>query len=69
MAEITAIPVLASAELDYQLRKNATRIRIKSGCSTIDDALKGGLDSGRITCISGDKALGKTTVGLRISFR
>ena len=62
MTESAALPVLASTELDYQLRKDATRKRIKSGCSAIDNVLKGGLDSGRIACISGDKALGKTTV-------
>ena len=69
MTESAALPVLASTELDYQLRKCATRKRVKSGCSVIDDVLKGGLDSGRITCISGDRALGKTTVGPMICER
>jgi predicted ATP-dependent serine protease len=62
MAGITAIPVLASAELDLQLRRKAAQKRTKSSCSVLDDVLVEGVDSGIITCISGDRGLGKTTV-------
>jgi len=36
---------------------------LATACSPIDDALRGGIDYGRITCISGEKGTGKTTVG------
>jgi predicted ATP-dependent serine protease len=62
MAGAAVIPVLASADLDLQLRRKAARKRTKSSCSVLDDVLMGGVDSGRITCISGDRGLGKTTV-------
>jgi predicted ATP-dependent serine protease len=62
MAGLAAMPIAASAELDVQLRRNAARKRTKSLCPVLDEVLKGGLDSGRITCISGDRGFGKTTV-------
>jgi RecA/RadA recombinase len=62
MAAIAANPIQASIELEHALRQNAIRRRVKSSCAVLDDMLKGGLDSGRICCISGDKNTGKTTV-------
>lgn len=63
MAAIAARSIQASSELEHLLRQNTTRQRVKSSCTVLDDMLKGGLDSGRICCMSGDKSTGKTTVG------
>jgi hypothetical protein len=60
-----AIPILAYAELDRLNRQPPLHSqRTGSYCSSIDEALHGGIESGRITCISGDKGTGKTTVGI-----
>jgi len=63
MANDAAFPVvLASDELDEALRRRKEQRRTKASCFVLDDMLKGGIESGRITCISGDRASGKTTV-------
>jgi hypothetical protein len=62
---LPAPPVLAStlyAILNNPC-KSRKRKRVGTACSPIDDALRGGVDYGHITCISGEKGTGKTTVG------
>jgi predicted ATP-dependent serine protease len=62
---LPAEPLLAStlyAILD-EARTSNKRKRVGTACSPIDDALRGGIDNGRVTCISGEKGSGKTTVG------
>jgi hypothetical protein len=57
-----AVPVLASAELGTLLERNRKRKRTETTCSSIDNCLHGGIESGYLTCISGDKETGKSTV-------
>jgi RecA/RadA recombinase len=42
--------------------KSQKRKRLSTSCSVIDGALRGGIEHGRVTCISGEKGTGKTTV-------
>jgi predicted ATP-dependent serine protease len=60
-----AVPILASVDLEQRLNRQPSSHSQRTGtcCSAIDEALHGGIESGRITCISGDKGTGKTTVG------
>jgi hypothetical protein len=48
-------PVLASAELGYHELLERTKLRVPSSCTAIDDVLYGGVDSGTISCISGNR--------------
>ena len=61
------IPILASA-LFAKLKSNngSKQRRIGTGCSKIDEILKGGFSPGEITCLSGDVGTGKTVVGLHL---
>lgn len=61
-----ALPILGSTLLKLSNEKcqNQNRKRVGASFDPIDAALKGGLDYGRISCISGDKSQGKTTVGV-----
>jgi RecA/RadA recombinase len=62
MEDQAALPTLGSTELDYVLRNQASMSRVKTSCTAFDAILKDGVESGRITCISGDRGTGKTTV-------
>lgn len=64
------LPNLGSTLLKLANEKSQTRKRKRVGASfdPIDTALKGGLDYGRISCISGEKSKGNTTVGLHQLF-
>jgi predicted ATP-dependent serine protease len=57
-------PVLGSTLLRIVDEKSQSRKRKRVGMSfdAIDSALQGGVDYGAISCISGDKSQGKTTV-------
>jgi predicted ATP-dependent serine protease len=59
-----AFPVLGSILLQLTNDRSLSRKRKRVGVSfdPMDSALKGGVDYGRISCISGDKSQGKTTV-------
>ncbi|RDI84779.1 Alpha-glucosidase [Venturia inaequalis] len=61
-----ALPILGSTLLNLANEKSQSRKRKRVGASfdPIDTALKGGLDYGRISCISGDKSQGKTTIAI-----
>lgn len=65
-ADLGDAPSLASAELEIALERNAKRTRTGTSCTVIDEALRGGVDSGIVTCISGDRGLGKSTVSCRL---
>jgi predicted ATP-dependent serine protease len=57
-----AISVLASDEISIQLQRKQNRQTIGTRCNAIDEALRGGIESGQLTCISGDRETGKSTV-------
>jgi RecA/RadA recombinase len=56
------LPMLGSVELEYVLRSQSSIKRVKTSCPTFDTILNHGVESGKITCISGDRGTGKTTV-------
>lgn len=56
-------PMLASTVYHvFNDRTRLAKVRLKTTCSPIDDALRGGIDYGRVSCISGEKGTGKSTV-------
>lgn len=61
-----ALPILGLTLLNVAKEKSQNQKRRRVGVSfdSIDSALKGGVDYGRTSCISGDKSQGKTTVRL-----
>src|ERR1700712_4398219 len=59
-------PILGSTLLQIANEKNRKRKRVGTSFDSIDSALKGGVDYGQISCISGDKGMGKTTVYLSL---
>ncbi|KAF2403615.1 P-loop containing nucleoside triphosphate hydrolase protein [Trichodelitschia bisporula] len=58
-----ASPHLASQVLRSD-SGSATRRRLGSGCAAVDAALDGGLEYGRVSCISGEGGVGKTLLAL-----
>ncbi|QDS73877.1 hypothetical protein FKW77_006976 [Venturia effusa] len=61
-----ALPILGSTifKISSEKTQNAKRKRVGASFDPIDIALKGGLDYGQISCISGDKSQGKTTIAI-----
>lgn len=62
-----AEPRLASTilgHLDWEFSRPAKRRRLRSGCTTLDEALSGGFayGDGSVICINGDTGAGKTLV-------
>jgi predicted ATP-dependent serine protease len=57
-----AIPSLASDELSIQLQRRQKKQTTGTRCNVIDEALPGGIESGQLTCISGDRETGKSIV-------
>ncbi|KAF2101237.1 P-loop containing nucleoside triphosphate hydrolase protein [Rhizodiscina lignyota] len=64
-----AQPMLASTLLDIANTERRTRDknrrRIDTGCHLINEALGGGFDYGRVNVVSGDGAVGKSTLSLQ----
>ncbi|KAF2433109.1 P-loop containing nucleoside triphosphate hydrolase protein [Tothia fuscella] len=61
-------PIRASAL--YRVLKKAKNTKKKkllsTTCTPFDDALRGGFDYGRISCISGERGSGKTTISIQL---
>jgi hypothetical protein len=59
------LPILGSTllQLINDKAQSGKRKQVGTSFDLIDSALRGGVDYGRISCISGDKGMGKTTVG------
>lgn len=56
------LPILASNELAAHIKRQQQKKRYTTTCIAIDEAFNGGIESGAMTCISGDRVTGKSTV-------
>jgi hypothetical protein len=61
-------PTLASVAFETLKKVDATKsaAKLQTTCSAIDDALCGGFDFGRVSCISGDGDDAKSAVSLAV---
>ncbi|KAF2665051.1 P-loop containing nucleoside triphosphate hydrolase protein [Microthyrium microscopicum] len=64
-----APPVLAINELPIALARTRSLTRTPTGCIPIDEILHGGVESGRIVCLSGATGVGKSALVLQVLVR